>query len=111
MWLWVTSLLAAILGAIATTTRTCQQLTTAVAKDQVEDSSQCGTAASNVDSLRRQQKLALLSIVQHIADLILAVHWIPGKRLWSGRLTPTGVGVLGTTSSLVGLYSMATLSN
>ena len=112
VWLWVSSLLAGILGSIATILRIRQQLRSAVvAEGQLEHFSSPGTVLPSADHFRQQQKSALLSLAQHCTDLIIAVHWIPEKCLWSGKLTPTGVGICGTTSSLIGLYNMLTLSN
>ncbi len=48
----------------------------------------------------------VLSIIQSLSDLINAVHWLPEGVLWSGKLPLFWVGLLGTLSSLIGLYKI-----
>ena len=48
----------------------------------------------------------LLSIIQSLSDFVNAVHWLPEGVLWSGKLPLFWVGLLGTLSSLIGLYKI-----
>ncbi|XP_071434305.1 peroxisomal membrane protein 11C isoform X2 [Pithys albifrons albifrons] len=54
--------------------------------------------------LRAQVKAELLSILTDAADLSNAIHWLPPGFLWAGRFPPWLVGLLGTISSLIGIY-------
>ncbi|NXC30112.1 PX11C protein, partial [Campylorhamphus procurvoides] len=54
--------------------------------------------------LRAQVKAEVLSILMSTADLCNAIHWMPPGFLWAGRFPPWLVGLLGTISSLVGIY-------
>ena len=36
--------------------------------------------------------------------MVNAVHWMPPGTLWSGKLAPWQVGLLGTASTLIGVY-------
>ncbi|XP_077778100.1 peroxisomal membrane protein 11C isoform X3 [Podarcis muralis] len=59
------------------------------------------------DSLRRARVRAraeALTVAGNLADLCNAVHWLPPGVLWAGRFPPWFVGLLGTTSSLIGVY-------
>uniref|UniRef100_A0A3Q2PR75 Peroxisomal biogenesis factor 11 gamma n=1 Tax=Fundulus heteroclitus TaxID=8078 RepID=A0A3Q2PR75_FUNHE len=61
--------------------------------------------------LRRQIRGELLSILSSMADLGNAIHWMPPGFLWAGRFPSWLVGLLGTTSSLIGLIQMTTSSS
>ncbi|KAJ7412309.1 Peroxisomal membrane protein 11C [Willisornis vidua] len=54
--------------------------------------------------LRAQVKAEVLSILTDAADLSNAIHWLPPGFLWAGRFPPWLVGLLGTISSLIGIY-------
>ncbi|NXT26835.1 PX11C protein, partial [Syrrhaptes paradoxus] len=54
--------------------------------------------------VRAQVKAEVLSILAGMADLANAIHWLPPGFLWAGRFPPWLVGLLGTVSSLVGIY-------
>ncbi|XP_048783566.1 peroxisomal membrane protein 11C [Lagopus muta] len=54
--------------------------------------------------MRAQVKAEVLSIVSNLADLCNAIHWLPPGFLWAGRFPPWLVGLLGTISSLIGIY-------
>ncbi|NXK89413.1 PX11C protein, partial [Formicarius rufipectus] len=54
--------------------------------------------------LRGQVKAEVLCILTDAADLCNAVHWLPPGFLWAGRFPPWLVGLLGTVSSLIGIY-------
>ncbi|XP_014269069.3 peroxisomal membrane protein 11C [Maylandia zebra] len=56
--------------------------------------------------LRRQMRGELLSILSSMADLSNAIHWMPPGFLWAGRFPNWLVGLMGTTSSLIGLIQM-----
>ncbi|KFP37909.1 Peroxisomal membrane protein 11C, partial [Chlamydotis macqueenii] len=49
----------------------------------------------------------VLSILTDAADLANAIHWLPAGFLWAGRLPAWSVGLLGTISSLIGIYQAA----
>ncbi|XP_008942977.1 PREDICTED: peroxisomal membrane protein 11C, partial [Merops nubicus] len=53
---------------------------------------------------KAQVKAEVLSILMHSADLCNAIHWLPPGFLWAGRFPPWLVGLLGTISSLIGIY-------
>ncbi|XP_052331125.1 peroxisomal membrane protein 11C isoform X1 [Oncorhynchus keta] len=64
-----------------------------------------GTVASR-SQLRRQVQGEVLSILSSMADLSNAIHWMPPGFLWAGRFPNWLVGLMGTTSSLIGLIQM-----
>uniref|UniRef100_A0A1A7WC48 Peroxisomal biogenesis factor 11 gamma n=2 Tax=Iconisemion striatum TaxID=60296 RepID=A0A1A7WC48_9TELE len=66
---------------------------------------------SRRSQLCRQMRGELLSIISSTADLSNAVHWMPPGFLWAGRFPSWLVGLLGTTSSLIGLIQMNTSSS
>ena len=45
--------------------------------------------------------------LQTTFDLIIAIHWLPGQFLWSGKLNDTMVGLCGTLSSILMLRKVA----
>ncbi|XP_032850623.2 peroxisomal membrane protein 11C-like isoform X1 [Tyto alba] len=53
---------------------------------------------------KAQVKAEVLSILTDAADLSNAIHWLPPGFLWAGRFPPWLVGLLGTISSLIGIY-------
>jgi hypothetical protein len=55
-------------------------------------------------SLKAEHIGALLTAVQSVLDLGHAVHWLPDGVLWGGSVSPWQRGLLGTLSSLIGLY-------
>ncbi|XP_027523905.1 peroxisomal membrane protein 11C isoform X3 [Corapipo altera] len=62
------------------------------------------TSSSQSQKLRAQVKAEVLSILMDTADLSNAIHWLPPGFLWAGRFPPWLVGLLGTISSLIGIY-------
>lgn len=58
-------------------------------------------------ALRRQLLQTSASAVQLLADLMLAVHWMPSGFPGAGCLGNLGMGFFGLMSSLIGLYKMA----
>lgn len=65
-----------------------------------------GAAGSSRSHLHTQMRGELLSILSSMADLCNAIHWMPPGFLWAGRFPSWLVGLLGTTSSLIGLIQM-----
>ncbi|XP_038164319.1 peroxisomal membrane protein 11C [Cyprinodon tularosa] len=70
-----------------------------------------GGGGSRRSHLHRQIRRELLSILSSMADLCNAVHWLPPGFLWAERFPSWLVGLLGTTSSLIGLIQMNSSSN
>ncbi|KAM4574098.1 peroxisomal membrane protein 11C [Fundulus diaphanus] len=70
-----------------------------------------GGGSNRRSHLRRQIRGELLSILSSMADLGNAIHWMPPGFLWAGRFPSWLVGLLGTTSSLIGLIQMTTSSS
>ncbi|NXY53632.1 PX11C protein, partial [Callaeas wilsoni] len=65
----------------------------------------CSTSSpQSQQKLRAQLKAEVLSILMDTADLSNAIHWLPPGFLWAGRFPPWLVGLLGTISSLIGIY-------
>lgn len=56
--------------------------------------------------VRRKIQEEVLNILSSMADLSNAIHWMPPGFLWAGRFPDWLVGLMGTTSSLIGLYQM-----
>lgn len=54
--------------------------------------------------MQAQVKAEVLNIVSNLADLSNAIHWLPPGFLWAGQFPPWLVGLLGTISSLIGIY-------
>ncbi|XP_015280150.1 PREDICTED: peroxisomal membrane protein 11C isoform X2 [Gekko japonicus] len=61
-------------------------------------------AQPSAKELRAQAKAEALTILSNAADLANAIHWLPPGLLWAGKFPPWLVGLLGTVSSLTGLY-------
>ena len=61
-----------------------------------------------VTSLKHQTLLLCLEVLQTLCDLGLAIFWMPAGFLWGGQLPSTIWGMLGTVSSIIGLYRMIT---
>lgn len=51
-------------------------------------------------------KMPVLSLVQDIADLMNAIHFLPAGFLWSSQLPTILVGLLGMISSSIALYKV-----
>lgn len=64
-------------------------------------------AFSQEAALRRQIRGEVFSILSNLADLGNAIHWMPPGFLWAGRFPPWLVGLMGTTSSMIGLLQMS----
>ncbi|NXW91779.1 PX11C protein, partial [Alopecoenas beccarii] len=61
--------------------------------------------------MKAQVKDEVLSILASVADLSNAIHWLPPGFLWAGRFPPWLVGLLGTISSLIGIYQASRRGN
>ncbi|NXI62731.1 PX11C protein, partial [Anseranas semipalmata] len=64
----------------------------------------CTSSPQSQKKMKAQVKAEVLSIVSNMADLSNAVHWLPPGFLWAGQFPPWLVGLLGTISSLIGIY-------
>ncbi|XP_059725966.1 peroxisomal membrane protein 11C isoform X3 [Haemorhous mexicanus] len=69
------------------------------------------TSPQRQQKLRVQVKAEVLSILMDTADLCNAIHWLPPGFLWAGRFPPWLVGLLGTISSLIGIYQASRGAN
>ncbi|XP_038628998.1 peroxisomal membrane protein 11C [Tachyglossus aculeatus] len=58
-------------------------------------------------AIEGQMKSEVLNLLSNLADLCNAVHWLPPGFLWAGRFPPWLVGLMGTLSSLIGLYRVS----
>ncbi|XP_071655595.1 peroxisomal membrane protein 11C isoform X3 [Patagioenas fasciata] len=63
------------------------------------------------EEMKAQVKAEVLSILASAADLSNAIHWLPPGFLWAGRFPPWLVGLLGTVSSLIGIYQASRSGN
>uniref|UniRef100_A0A8C0FCY5 Peroxisomal biogenesis factor 11 gamma n=1 Tax=Bubo bubo TaxID=30461 RepID=A0A8C0FCY5_BUBBB len=61
--------------------------------------------------MKAQVKAEVLSVLTDAADLANAIHWLPPGFLWAGRFPPWLVGLLGTISSLIGIYQASRRGN
>ncbi|XP_048832639.1 peroxisomal membrane protein 11C isoform X1 [Brienomyrus brachyistius] len=61
-------------------------------------------AVSRSTEVQQQVHSEVLSIFSSMADLSNAIHWLPPGFLWSSRFPHWLVGLMGTVSSLIGLY-------
>ncbi|XP_032902877.1 peroxisomal membrane protein 11C [Amblyraja radiata] len=58
----------------------------------------------HLDQVRKRAET--LNLISNLSDLANAVHWMPRGILWAGRFPEWLVGLMGTISSLIGLYQM-----
>ncbi|XP_016087337.1 peroxisomal membrane protein 11C [Sinocyclocheilus grahami] len=102
--LWGISLILSILRSIRSIqilkrkSQTCQRSASAESREE---------AFSQKAVLQRQIRGEVFSILSSLADLSNAIHWMPPGFLWAGRFPPWLVGLMGTTSSLIGLLQMS----
>ncbi|XP_053558910.1 peroxisomal membrane protein 11C [Bombina bombina] len=54
--------------------------------------------------IKCQVRSEVLGIISCLCDLINAVHWMPPGFLWGGKSPTWLVGLMGTISSLIGIY-------
>ncbi|XP_035203942.1 peroxisomal membrane protein 11C [Oxyura jamaicensis] len=92
--LWGLSLLLGILRSLRILFRLRKQL-----REQKRASS-----PQDQKKMKARVKSEVLSIVSNVADLANAIHWLPPGFLWAGQFPPWLVGLLGTISSLIGIY-------
>ncbi|NWV49716.1 PX11C protein, partial [Daphoenositta chrysoptera] len=72
----------------------------------------CSTSSpQSQQKLRAQVKAEVLSILMDTADLSNAIHWLPPGFLWAGKFPAWLVGLLGTISSLIGIYQASRGAN
>ncbi|NXW46168.1 PX11C protein, partial [Nyctiprogne leucopyga] len=64
----------------------------------------CMASPLSQKETKAQVKAEVLSILTDMADLSNAIHWLPPGFLWAGRFPPWLVGLMGTISSLIGIY-------
>ncbi|KPP57374.1 Peroxisomal membrane protein 11C-like [Scleropages formosus] len=63
-------------------------------------------AVNRTTEVQQQVWGEVLSVLCSMADLSNAIHWMPPGFLWSGHFPDWLVGLMGTVSSLIGLYQM-----
>ncbi|XP_059486748.1 peroxisomal membrane protein 11C-like [Neocloeon triangulifer] len=71
----------------------------------------CQSDERRAATLRANQRGYLLLAIQATVDLGHAVHWLPEGFLWGGKVSTWKRGVLGTVSSLIGLYTAVKVLN
>nr|XP_034972922.1 peroxisomal membrane protein 11C isoform X1 [Zootoca vivipara] len=89
--LWATSLLLGIARSLRILCRLRRRRQKQASKDSLQ-------------RVRARARAEALTVAGNLADLCNAVHWLPPGVLWAGRFPPWLVGLLGTTSSLIGVY-------
>ncbi|KAE8631992.1 hypothetical protein XENTR_v10001385 [Xenopus tropicalis] len=57
--------------------------------------------------IKSQIRSEVLCIISCLSDLVNAVHWMPHGFLWGGSSPIWLVGLMGTISSLIGIYQTA----
>lgn len=57
--------------------------------------------------IKFQIRSEILCIVSCLSDLTNAIHWMPPGFLWGGCSPTWFVGLMGTISSLIGIYQTA----
>ncbi|XP_069783850.1 peroxisomal membrane protein 11C isoform X3 [Narcine bancroftii] len=58
-----------------------------------------------------RKRAEILNVIGSLSDLANAVHWMPVGFLWAGHFPEWLVGLMGTISSLIGLYQMSCMGN
>lgn len=53
-----------------------------------------------------RQKFEILTCIRLSLDLIHAINTLPPGFLWASKLKPWHVGLIGTVSSILGLYQI-----
>ncbi|KAM4809906.1 peroxisomal membrane protein 11C [Rhinophrynus dorsalis] len=61
--------------------------------------------------IKFQMRSEVLCIVSCLSDLVNAIHWMPPGFLWGGSFPTWLVGLMGTISSLIGIYQTAVGGN
>lgn len=60
--------------------------------------------AVTLKKLEAKEKLEMISIFRLTLDFVHAASTLPEGYLWGGKLTNYTVGIIGSSSSLIGLY-------
>ncbi|XP_062306549.1 peroxisomal membrane protein 11C [Osmerus eperlanus] len=102
--LWGTSLLLGILRSVRVITLLKKKLRKCERAREVDRSE--GSVPSP-SQLRRKMRAEVLCVLSSMADLSNAIHWMPPGFLWAGSFPNWLVGLMGTTSSLIGLIQMS----
>ncbi|NWR77265.1 PX11C protein, partial [Centropus unirufus] len=71
----------------------------------------CTPSPQSREEVKAQVKAEVLSVLADAADLSNAIHWLPPGFLWAGRFPPWLVGLMGTVSSLIGIYQASRRGN
>lgn len=103
--IWTVAIILWALPLLITLMRTLKQLFNI--QDQLQflrGRTSIPTGATSVQKLKSQQFSLLLGVVQTLCDLGMAVFWMPPGFLWAGKLPALWWGLLGTISSILGLY-------
>uniref|UniRef100_V9LBD7 Peroxisomal membrane protein 11C-like protein n=1 Tax=Callorhinchus milii TaxID=7868 RepID=V9LBD7_CALMI len=56
---------------------------------------------------KMEVRAEILNIISNLSDLGNAIHWMPAGFLWSGKFPDWLVGLMGSVSSLIGVYQMS----
>ncbi|CAD5122072.1 DgyrCDS10524 [Dimorphilus gyrociliatus] len=60
--------------------------------------------SDQLNEIRFNKNLSLITIAKNLADLINAIHWLPANPyLWSGKLPMKYVGIFGVISTVLGI--------
>jgi hypothetical protein len=65
--------------------------------------------SSTLNDIRSQEAGEIVTCVIRALDVLNLVNALPAGVLWGGKLTPRQTAVMGTTSSLIGLYTVHVL--
>ncbi|KAG8594365.1 hypothetical protein GDO81_001166 [Engystomops pustulosus] len=57
--------------------------------------------------IKFQMRSEVLCIISCLSDLVNAIHWMPTGFLWGGSSPTWLVGLMGTISSMIGIYQTA----
>lgn len=60
--------------------------------------------AVTLKKLEAKERMEMISIFRLTLDFVHAASTLPEGYLWGGKLTNYTVGLIGSTSSLIGLY-------
>ncbi|XP_006640021.2 peroxisomal membrane protein 11C [Lepisosteus oculatus] len=75
-------------------------------RSRLRESSEPGVQRGS--EIERQLWSEVLTVISSMADLTNAIHWMPPGFLWAGCFPDWLVGLMGTTSSLIGFHQMWT---
>lgn len=67
--------------------------------------------SKKIKELAAEEVGLCLDVVKNLADLVMAVNWLPAGFLWAGKLSPARNAAFGTLSSLIGLYTLSKGTN